>query len=395
MTKNNTSNEVQTGGGPAGALPFIYGHVDPTLFPIDQMQSAAQEALRHYGSMALNYGVERGCGLLLSYLQAKLARDEGEQVSDDNLVLTAGASGGLDAICRLYTRPSDTVLVEAPSYHEALALIRDYPVQLAAVPMDDEGLIVEALAQRLQALKAEGARPRLLYTIPTFQNPSGVTLNAARRPALLELARRHQLLIVEDDVYRDLAFEANIPPTLYALDAADKGHTVIRLGSFSKILAPGLRLGWAQAAPQHIARLTGSGLSASGGGVNPFAAFVTAVFCQKGWLEPHIARLVRAYHQRRDVLLAALEDAMPDGVRWTRPSGGFFVWLTLPEALQAQAVLEQAHRRDITFLTGEPFFAQGGGQRHIRLPFSFISPPEMEQGIRTLAEIVRDMLSSA
>jgi 2-aminoadipate transaminase len=392
MNTNDTFSEVQSGGGPVGALPFIYGHVDPTLFPIEQVRAAADEALRQYGAMALNYGIERGCGLLLNYLQSKLARDEGIQVDDDRLALVAGASGGLDAIMRLFTVPGDTVLVEAPSYHEALALIRDYPVHLAAVPLDDEGLIVEALQERLDALASEGARPRLLYTIPTFQNPSGVTLSSARRPALLELARRHKLLVVEDDVYRDLAFEAHTPPTLYALDAADQGQTVIRLGSFSKILAPGLRLGWAQAAPQHIARLTGSGLSASGGGVNPLAAFVTAVFCQRGWLEPHIARLVRAYHERRNVLLAALENSMPGDVHWTRPAGGFFIWLTLPEPLQAQTVLDQAHQRDITFLTGAPFFAHGGGQRHIRLPFSFISPPEMAQGIHSLAEIVCNML---
>ena len=382
-------SDLQTVHGPADAIPFIYGHVDPTLFPIDHMQAAAQQALQEQGPRALNYGAERGCGPLLSYLQLKLARDEGLEVNEDCLMLTAGASGGLDAICRLFTRPGDTVLVEAPSYHEALDIIRDYPVQLAAVPMDDKGLMPEGLAERLQRLKAQGARPRLLYTIPTFQNPSGVTLSGDRRPALLQLARRHELLIVEDDVYRDLAFAASPPPALYSLDAADQGQTVIRLGSFSKVLAPGLRLGWLMAAPVHVARLISGGLTKSGGGANPFSASVTAVFCQNGWLEPHIARLVEVYRHRRDVMLKALEATMPSEVRWTTPGGGFFIWLTLPEPLNAGDVLEQAHRHSITFLTGEPFFAAGGGERHIRLPFSFISPPEMEKGVRALAEIIR------
>jgi 2-aminoadipate transaminase len=382
-------SDLETAQGPTGALPFIYGHVDPTLFPIEHMQAAAQQALQEYGALALNYGAERGCASLLSYLQLKLARDEELQVSNDSLMLIAGASGGLDAICRLFTRPGDTVLVEAPSYHEALDIIRDYPVRLAAVPMDDEGLILEALVERLQELKALDARPSLLYTIPTFQNPSGVTLSADRRRALLQLARQHHLLIVEDDVYRDLAFEASPPASLYSLDAADQGQTVIRLGSFSKILAPGLRLGWLMAAPGHVARLIGGGLTKSGGGANPFSALVTAVFCQNGWLEPHIARLREVYHRRRDVMLEALEAAMPSGVRWTYPGGGFFIWLTLPEPLKAGDVLEQAHRHSITFLTGEPFFAGGGGERHIRLPFSFISPPEMEKGVHTLAEIIK------
>ena len=382
-------SDLQTVHGPADAMPFIYGHVDPTLFPIDHMQAAAEQALQEQGPRALNYGAERGCGPLLSYLQLKLARDEGLEVNEDCLMLTAGASGGLDAVCRLFTRPGDTVLVEAPSYHEALDIIRDYPVQLAAVPMDDKGLMPEGLAERLQRLKAQGARPRLLYTIPTFQNPSGVTLSGDRRSALLQLARRHELLIVEDDVYRDLAFAASPPPSLYSLDAANQGQTVIRLGSFSKVLAPGLRLGWLMAAPAHVARLISGGLTKSGGGANPFSAFVTAVFCQNGWLEPHIARLVEVYRHRRDVMLRALEAAMPSGVRWTTPGGGFFIWLTLPEPLNAGDVLEQAHRHSITFLTGEPFFAAGGGERHIRLPFSFISPPEMEKGVRARAEIIR------
>jgi 2-aminoadipate transaminase len=389
---DSEQSETQTGGGPEGALPFIYGHVDPALFPIEQMGSAAAEALEKYGKPALNYGVERGCGPLLAYLRDKFARDENLQIGADELVLTTGASGGLDTVCRLFTGPGDTVVVEAPSYHEALALIRDYPVELAAVPIDEEGLIVEALADRLQRLAAQGARATLLYTIPSYQNPSGVTLSAGRRAEILELARQYGLLIVEDDVYRDLAFGTEPPVSLYALDSANKGQTVARLGSFSKILAPGLRLGWLMAPAPAVARITGSGLSTSGGGANPFVAFVTAVFCQNGWLEPHIARLVKVYHRRRDVLLGALEATMPGEVRWTTPNGGFFVWLTLPEPLQARDVLEEAHRHAITFLTGEPFFAEGGGERNIRLPFSYIAPEEMENGVHTLAQIISAML---
>jgi 2-aminoadipate transaminase len=389
---NSEYSEVQTGGGPAGALPFIYGHVDPTLFPIDRIQAAAEQALRRYGVLALNYGAERGCGPLLTYLQEKLARDEQLTVGADGLMLTVGASGGLDAVCRLFTQPGDTVLVEAPSYHEALAIIRDFPVRIAAVPMDENGLVAEALAERLHELHSQGAHPRLLYTIPSFQNPSGVTLSADRRPAMLELAQQYDLLIVEDDVYRDLAFEESPPPSLYALNGDDGGQNVIRLGSFSKILAPGLRLGWLMASPAVVARLTGSGLNASGGGANPFAAFVVAVFCQKGWLEPHIARLVEVYQRRRDVMLGALEATMPKQVRWTRPGGGFFVWLTLPEPLQARDVLKEAHRHSITFLTGKPFFAEDGGERCIRLPFSYVPVKEMENGIHTLAHIIGKML---
>jgi 2-aminoadipate transaminase len=384
--------ELQAAGARAGALPFIYGHVDPTRFPIKKMQAAAAIALERYGSQALNYGAEQGCSPLLDYLRAKLARDEDTKIEPESIMLTVGASGGLDSVCRLFTQPGDTVLVEAPTYHEALMVIRDYPVNVAAVPLDEGGLIVDALAEWLKRLVADGARPRLLYTIPTFQNPSGVTLSSERRRALLELARAYGVTVVEDDVYRDLAFENNPPLSLFALSRELKGSSVIRLGSFSKILAPGLRLGWLLAAPDDLSRLTSSGLTTSGGGANPFVAYVTATFCEQGWLEPHIANLVTVYRRRRDTVLAELEKSMPPEVHWTRPGGGFYIWLTLPEPMTARQVLDRAQEQSITFLTGEPFFAQGGGERNIRLPFSFIQPNGMVQGIKSLAVIVRDLL---
>jgi DNA-binding transcriptional MocR family regulator len=177
------------------------------------------------------------------------------------------------------------------------------------------------------------------------------------------------------------------------MDAVDGGHTVIRLNSFSKILAPGLRLGWLMAAPRDVSQIASSGLNSSAGGANPFVAYSTAAFCRNGWLEPHINQLAKVYHHRRDVLLTALASSMPDGVTWTRPEGGFFVWLTLPTPLTAKELLTRAHQQSITFLPGEPFYAEGGGERHLRLPFSFIPPEEMKQGIETLADLIKDMLS--
>lgn len=393
MIVENGSNELQMGAGTGEALPFIYGHVDPTLFPVDKLQQAGQEAMRRFGGQALNYGIERGCGLLLTYLQEKLARDEGLEIARENLMLTAGASGGIDAICRLLTKPGDTVLVEAPTYHEAVAILRDYPVQIEAVSTDEEGLIVDELTHRLEKLAVLGETPRILYTIPTFQNPSGVTLSQKRRVELLELARRWGLQVVEDDVYRDLAYGTAPPPSIYALDAQGNGQNVLRLGSFSKILGPGLRLGWLIAPATTIERVTSSGLFASGGGANPYAAFVTAVFCQNGWLEPHIDRLVSAYRHRRGVMLQALGHSMPQGVHWTQPDGGFFVWLTLPKRLLARDILVVAQQESISFLTGEPFFVGGGGRHHIRLPFSYIAPNEMANGVHKLGEIINELLA--
>jgi 2-aminoadipate transaminase len=392
---------VQAGGlrpepveGPAGAIPFVYGHPDPDLLPVEKIIAATERALRARGRLALQYGPEQGYGPLLDYLIGKVERDEGLRITRANVMLCAGAAQGLDTAARLFTRPGDVVLVEAPSYHEAIATLRDHPVELRQVPLDDQGLVVEALAERLEALGQAGRQVAFLYTIPTFQNPGGITLTAERREALAELAAERGLLVVEDDVYRDLCYEGQVPPSLFEL--AD-GQGVIRLGSFSKILAAGLRLGWIIAESEVIRRIVGCGLKGNEGGANPFVAHVVASFCQEGWLEPHIARLVARYRTRRDALLAALEREMPDGVRWTRPAGGFFIWLTLPEPLEAEAVLTAATERGVIFTPGVRFFAEaseGGGRRNLRLPFSFLSEAQMAEGVRVLAEVIREQSST-
>jgi DNA-binding transcriptional MocR family regulator len=353
---------LQTGGGPPGTLSFYYGHPDPNAFPLAELQEAVEITLQHHIPAPLVYGPEQGPPLLLNILCQKLRRDEGLRVSPKQLFITAGASQGLDLICRLWARPGDAVLLEAPSYHEAIAVLRDYPVRLVAVPLDDEGIMVETLAGKLRQLRTENTDVAFLYTIPTFQNPSGVTMTAARRHALAALARDEKLWIVEDDVYRDLCYEGTVPPSLFELTG---GRGVLRLGSFSKTLAPGLRLGWVLAEPGAVTRLANSGLRQSAGGANPFTAYVVAEFCRAGHLEPHV------------------------GITWTRPRGGFFVWLTLPEPLTAREVLAAAQARGITFPTGEPFFAEGGGERNIRLPFSYVSPADIARGMDILGRAIR------
>ena len=377
-------------GGPAGAIPFVCGHPDPDLLPVERIIAATERALRARGRLALQYGPEQGYGPLLDYLIGKIERDEGLRITRANIMLCAGAAQGLDTAARLFSRPGDVVLVEAPSYHEAIATLRDHPVELRQVPIDDQGLVVEALAERLEALSLAGRRVAFLYTIPTFQNPAGITLTVERREALVALAAERGLLLVEDDVYRDLCFEGRVPPSLFELAG---GRGVIRLGSFSKILAAGLRLGWIMAEPEVIRRIVSCGLKGNEGGANSLVAHVVAAFCQEGWLEPHIAQLVARYRARRDTLLAALEQEMPDSVRWTRPAGGFFIWLTLPEPLEAEAVLAVATERGVLFAPGVRFFAEvseGGGRRNLRLPFSFLSEAQMAEGVRILAEVIKE-----
>ncbi|OQY25929.1 MAG: hypothetical protein B6I34_01050 [Anaerolineaceae bacterium 4572_32.1] len=383
-----TDQELAQGVLP-GKISLVFGHPDAATLPVDELRHAADAVLRGpQARLALQYGPEQGPPALLDYLIEKLKREEELNLTRDNLMIVAGSTQAVDMIARLYAGRGGVVLVEAPTYHDSLSVFRDHGVDLRPVPLDGDGLIVGALAEHLEALRREGKSPRLLYTIPSFQNPSGVTLTPKRREAILELAREHDFLIVEDDVYRDLVFEGDVPPSFYALA---HGRGVLRIGSFSKILAAGLRLGWLIAAPEHIRRFARCGATQMSGGANPFAAHVVAEYCRAGHLEPHIAQLQEVYRRRCRVTLKALEAHMPPGVTWTHPRGGFFVWLTLPPGLKVGPLRETAAERGVLFVPGTGFFASGGGERNLRLAFSFVPPGEIERGVSILAQAIREM----
>jgi 2-aminoadipate transaminase len=369
--------------GPPGTISFVYGLPDPVTFPAGDLRQAADTVLRERAAIALQYGPEQGYGPLIDFLRVKIAREEGLQLPRVQVMLTAGSAPALDILCTLLTRPGDRVLVEAPTYHESIQLFRDHGLITHQVPVDADGLKPEAMARVLGDLAGRGLTARLLYTIPNFQNPSGITLAAERRSQVLALAGEHDLLIVEDDVYRDLAYEAPPPASLYALDAARR---VLRIGSFSKILAPGVRMGWLIAPPAQIDRLTTSGLLNMGGGANPLMANILAAYCGRGLLEPHIESLRKIYRERRDVALKALALYMPPGVRWTRPGGGFFIWISLPDRLRACDVAASARDAGVWIPSGDPFFAETPTGQHLRLAFSYLAPDSIVQGIKKLAQ---------
>jgi 2-aminoadipate transaminase len=371
--------------GPPGTISFIYGLPDPNTFPVEDLRRAADQVLRERPELALQYGPEQGYGPLIDYLRDRLARQEGLAVERPQIMLTGGSAQALDHLCTVFTRPGDTVLVEAPTYHETLQLFRDHGLRPLQVATDGGGLVVEALSDRLKDLARRGERARLLYIIPNFQNPSGITLAADRRQGVLDLAGRYGLLVAEDDVYRDLAYETGVPPSLFSLD---KGRRVLRIGSFSKILAPGVRMGWLMGPPGLIKGLIGSGLRAMSGGANPLVANILAAYCQAGLLEPHVERLREVYCERRDAMLSALETCMPPGVSWTRPAGGFFIWLALPEPLRAASVATQARDAKLLIPVGDPFFAEEPTGQYLRLAFSYVTPEKIREGIEILGQVL-------
>ena len=372
--------------GPPGTVSLIYGLPDPLTFPADELRHAADHVLRERPEVALQYGPEQGYGPLIDYLRDKLAQDEGLILQRPQLMLTGGSAQALDHLCTLFSTPGDIVLVEAPTYHETIQLFRDHGLLSLQISTDEAGLQVEALADRLQTLARRGERARFLYTIPNFQNPSGITLAAERRQAVLGLAERYNLIVVEDDVYRDLNYERKVPPSFFELDG---GQRVLRIGSFSKILAPGVRMGWLMGSEGLIERLIGSGLRCMGGGANPLMAQILATYCQQGLLATHIQRLRQVYSERRDAMLTALTTHMPDGVNWTRPSGGFFVWMRLPHPLRAADIATRASRAKLLVPVGDPFFAESPTGQYLRLAFSYVSPDKIETGIRVLAQVLK------
>lgn len=370
----SSSGSIQSVPRP-GVIELGFGEPDPALFPAASLIEACRDALADGGAVALPYGGNYGPTALRRRLAERLTALEGAATGLDETLVSGGNSQALDHLVTLFCRPGDVVLVERPTYSLALGIFRDHPVAIEALPFDDEGLDVDALERRLVMARATDRPVRLLYTIPTFHNPTGISLAPARRQRLVEVAAAHGLLVVEDDVYRELWYDTPAPPSLWSIAARG---TVVRLGSFAKTLAPGLRVGWVNAAPEQVAHIAASGLSESGGCPSQFAAVVVEQFLAGGGYDPHVAELRAAYAARRDVLAGALDERLPPGCTVSRPNGGFFIWVALPAGLRAGELLPAAEAAGVSYVPAARSHLDGydGG---LRLAFTLY-------GIEPLAE---------
>ncbi|MCY4465538.1 MAG: PLP-dependent aminotransferase family protein [Chloroflexi bacterium] len=373
----------------AGSIPLFAGHPAPELLPMRGIGTVLAGWDERPPLRAFNYGDEQGDPKLLDFLLARLNDTEQPGIGRENLMIVPGSTGGLAMITRLLTSAGDTVLVDAPSYRDALHIFRDQGLRLRALPIDDEGPRLDALAAELERLAAEQVIPRFYYVVPNFQNPSGITVSKIRRRAIIELSNRHGFCIVEDDVYSDLRFAGSTPPSFYALAA---GENVLRLGSFSKTLAPGLRLGWLMGGSRQIAEFVDSGVLRMGGGANPFGAAMVAEFCHSGAWQAHVDWLRGKYRARRDVALAALDRSMPAGVGWTRPAGGYFIWLRLPRAVDVDELEKRAQAQQVYFANGRGFFPEpADGAHFLRLSYSYLSHDDLRKGIGILGTLIAQL----
>ncbi|MBI5580771.1 MAG: PLP-dependent aminotransferase family protein [Deltaproteobacteria bacterium] len=365
---------------PAGMIDLGIGQPSPWLLPAAAMQKAAGHCAKDPGCVLLAYGVEQGDGHFRLALSGFLEGIYGMPVEPAHLLVTNGASQAIDLICTLFSKAGDTIFVEEPTYFLARKIFADHQLEPVALPMDEDGLIVDAVEGELKR-----SRPAFLYSIPTYHNPTSACLSGARRKQLVELCRRYELLVVADEVYHPLSYTSVPPPPLAAFCTS---APVISLGSFSKILAPGLRLGWLQAAPEVIERIVRCGLLDSGGGLNPFTSGVVRSALELGLVDKNLALLKDTYSRRMQAMCAALRSQTPESIRFSEPSGGFFIWLSLPEGRDALAILSKAKERNIEFMPGSKFSSRHGLKNFLRLSFAYYDTPDLLKGIERLVAVI-------
>jgi 2-aminoadipate transaminase len=360
-------------------ISFAGGFPDPLTFPRERAAALLAEFAESGETRAFQYAPTRGLAGPLDALAGRLETVQGLRPADDELLITSGAIEALELVCKSFLDRGDVVVVEGPTYLGAIMAFRGYEAELVAVPMDEDGLQVD----ELERLLAGGLRPKLLYTIPDHQNPAGVSLTAERRAVLVELARRHGFVIVEDVAYRELGFDDDAAQSLWSL-APD---VVVQAGTTSKTFFPGVRLGWATAPADVSAHLVAAKQNtdqcAAALGQRLFEEYV-----RRGWIDDQLERSRALYRRKCERTLAALERTMPPGTHGTHPQGGFFSWLTLPDGVDAGDLARRAVERGVGIVPGVPFFPDGRGGDNVRLSFSLVDESQIDDGIERLAALV-------
>jgi 2-aminoadipate transaminase len=370
-------------GSPPGVLSMTGGFPNPATFPADELDELAARLVREDAAVALQYTPVAGLPSVREYLVERQERLQGRRPDLAELIVTSGGMECISMMCQALIDPGDTLVVEAPSYLGALMAFGAAEAEVVAIPMDDEGLRVDLLAERLEA----GLRPKFVYTIPEYQNPTGRTLPLERRRELVELCRRHGVLVFEDVAYRELAFDGESLPTLWSLGP----DVVLQAGTFSKSFFPGVRLGWAAGPEPVVAELAAvkQNTDQCAGGLGQR---MVEEYGRAGGFERHLPAARALYASHWEALSGALRRHMPEGVEWTEPTGGFLTWLTFPEELDTVALRPAALDAGVAYVPGPPFHVGSGGANTMRLSFSHLTEDELETAAERLAGVVRGAL---
>lgn len=363
----------------AGGMPYV------SALPTDLVTTAMERVMRNQGAAALQYGSGQGMPSLREHILEVMSL-EGIRASVDDIVVTTGSQHALELVTKLFINPGDVVIAEGPSYVTAIVVFKSFQAHVDHVPMDEFGLIPEALREHITRLKAQGKTIKFLYTVPTFNNPAGTTLTWERRLEILEIARANGILVLEDNPYGLLYFDAPPPHAMRSVEE----DGVIYLGTFSKTLAPGFRVGWVLA-PHAIREKLILANEAAVLSPSSFTQHVINEYLSTADWKAQIETFRGVYRERRDAMLTALDDYLPD-LSWTQPTGGFYVWVTLPENLDSRSMLPRAVKELVAYTPGTAFYADGGGRNNLRLAFCYPTPEFIREGIRRLSTVINGEL---
>ncbi len=365
-------------------ISFAGGLPAPETFPKEELIGIVEEVIREEGDQALQYGTTEGDDKLRDLI-ADNYNAEGFNITRDNILITTASQQGLDLLAKVFIDRGDKVLVGLPSYLGGLGAFNAYGADMVGIKFDDHGMRSDKLEEKLAELKANDDLPKFIYIIPDFQNPAGVTMPNKRRKEIIAIAKKYDVLIVEDSPYKQIRFEGEDQDSLFALDG--DGH-VINLGTFSKIFVPGFRIGWVIAdtsvLDKFIVAKQSTDLCTS-----PFVQKISAKYIEKGLFAENLKKTIQNYKEKKEVMMAAFEKYMPEGVTWTKPEGGLFLFVTLPEYMDTEELFIKAIKKKVAFVIGSVFHCDGSGKNTMRINFSYVSKEKNLEGVKRLAEVIK------
>ena len=368
-------------------ISFAGGLPAPETFPTDVLADITREVLEENGAIALQYGATEGDTKLRELIAANY-RNDGFDITKENVLITTASQQGLDLLGKVFIDPGDKVLVGLPSYLGGLAAFNAYQADMVGIPFDEYGMRSDKIEETLAELKSNNESPKFIYIIPDFQNPAGVTMPDFRRKEILEITKKYNVLIIEDSPYKEIRFEGEHQTSFYALDGSGQ---VLNLGTFSKIFVPGFRIGWMIGHPDIIDKFVIAKQSTDLC-TSPFVQKIAAKYIEKGYFSKNLKKTIQNYKEKKEVMIKAFEKYMPKEVKWTNPEGGLFLFITLPEHLDAGDLFIKAIEKKVAFVKGSVFHCDGSGKNTMRINFSFVSKEKNLEGVKRLAQVIREAL---
>lgn len=371
-------------------ISFAGGLPAKETFPIEELVEITKDVLENDGASALQYGSTEGDPTLLKALVDRY-NNQGLNITKDNLCILTSSQQALDLVAKIFCNPGDKVIVGLPSYLGGLGAFTAYGAEPVGILHDEKGMRADLLEAKLEELTKAGDKPKFMYVIPDFQNPAGVTMPLERRKEILAIAKKYDLLVVEDSPYRELRFEGEAQPMLFELD--NNEGNVITFGTFSKIFVPGFRIGWVLGNPAIVDYFVKAKQSTDLC-TSPFVQKISAKYIEQGLFDKNLIKIIEMYKEKKAVMIESFEKYMPEGVTWTNPEGGLFLFLNLPEGLDAEELFHIAIKKNVAFVLGTVFHCDGSGKNTMRLNFSYVSKEDNVEGVKRLAQSIQELMDS-